>query len=236
MSDWAAKRFWSEAAPVPEAEGFAVALDGRRVKTPAKAPLVVPTEALAEAIAAEWQAQGEKIDPTKMPATRAANAAIDKVAPQFDEVAEMIAGYGATDLLCYRAEAPEELARRQAEAWDPLLDWAKEGLGARLGAASGIMYLPQDERALQRLHGQVAAFDAWRLTAFHDLVSLSGSVILGFAVTEGVRSVEEAWSLSRIDEDWQIEQWGEDSEAAEFARARRQAFLDAARFDSLCRL
>lgn len=132
MSEWKQKRFWKTVGVEPEGAGFAVALDGRRVKTPAKAPLVVPTQAMAGAIAAEWDAQVEVVDPLSMPNTRSANAAIDKVTIQFAEVADMLAEYGDSDLLCYRAETPEELVARQSENWDAALDWAAEALGARL--------------------------------------------------------------------------------------------------------
>lgn len=233
MSEWKARRFWTAAEVVETESGYGIALDGRPVKTPAKAPLVVPTRALAEEIAAEWQAQEETVRPDRMPATRSANAAIDKVMPQHEEVADLLADYGGTDLLCYRAEGPEALQDRQAAAWDPVLDWAADALGARLVTAIGVMYVPQPQRALDRLRAQVHAIDPFRLTAFHDLVSLSGSLILGFAVTEGFRTAEAAWALSRIDEDWQIEQWGADDEATAQARIKKSAFLHAAAFHTL---
>lgn len=234
MTEWKARRFWKAAEVTEEDAGYGIALDGRPVRTPSKTLLTVPTRAMADEVAAEWDAQGEVIDPRTMPFTRSANSAIDKVAPQFEAVAAMIAEYGDTDLLCYRAERPEGLIARQEEAWDPVLDWAEGALGARLSVGAGVMYVAQDRAALDRLGAQVRAFDIYRLTAFHDLVQLSGSLLLGFAVTEGFRSPEDAWTLSRIDEDWQIAEWGEDEEAAEAAAARRAAFLHAARFFGLC--
>jgi chaperone required for assembly of F1-ATPase len=230
MSEWRMKRFWTEAAPVETGGGWGIALDGRPVRTPAKALLELPTRALAEAAAAEWNAQKEVVDPGAMPVTRTGNSAIDKVAPQFAEVARLTADYGGTDLVCYRAGEPPGLVQRQTAAWDPLLDWAAETLRARLLPVAGVMFQPQDARALERLHEQVRALDPWRLTAFSDLVALSGSLVLGFAVVHGARDADEAWSLSRIDEDWQVEQWGEDEEAAEMAEVKRAAFLDAAGF------
>ncbi len=234
MSGWKVKRFWKETA-VAEAEGgFTVTVDGRPIRTPAKAPLVVPTRAFAEAIAAEWAAQEDEIRPETMPLTRSANAAIDKVTAQFDEVAALIAAYGETDLLCYRAEGPESLVRRQAEAWDPLLDWAAEALGARLHPVTGIVPQPQEAAALAALTEATRALTAFELAAFHDLVGLSGSLVLGFAAARGVKSPETLWQISRIDEDWQAAQWGEDDEAAENTALKKQAFLDAARiFDLL---
>lgn len=235
MSGWVAKRFWT-AAEVAKAEGgFAVHLDGRPIRTPAKAPLIVPTRALAHAIADEWQAQGEKIDPRTMPVTRAANAAIDKVRPQHAEVAALIAEYGGTDLLCYRAEGPVALVARQAAAWDPLLDWSQAELGARLAVTAGVVPVPQDAAALAALSARVAALDEFELAAVHDLVSITGSLILGLAVAAGRLSAEEAWDIARLDEAWQIEHWGEDEEAAAEAALKRQALLDAARFLHLAR-
>ncbi len=234
MSEWKAKRFWKAAAVLDLPGGFGVSLDGRPVRTPAKALLTVPTEAMARRVAAEWDAQEGAIDPRSMPVTRSANAALDKVTPQFDEVADLLAAYGDTDLLCYRAEGPAELAARQAAAWDPVLDWAAGALGARLVPAAGVMHVAQDPAALERLRAQVRALDSFRLTAFHDLVGLSGSLILGFAVTEGFRGPEAAWDLSRIDEAWQIEQWGPDEEEAALTEGKRRAFLHAAEFFGLC--
>ena len=234
MTEWKAKRFWDNAAVSETDGGFGVGLDGRPVRSPAKTPLIVPTLALAEEIAAEWQAQHDVIDPRSMPFTRSANAALDKVAPQFEEVAGLIADYGGTDLLCYRADHPQELIDRQAAQWDPVLDWAAVALGVRLRVGTGVMHVSQDQAALDRLAAQVRVLDPFRLTAFHDLVGLSGSLILGFAVTEGFRGADEAWSLSRIDEKWQAEKWGEDEEAADIMEAKRLAFLHAARFFALC--
>jgi chaperone required for assembly of F1-ATPase len=235
MSTWAAKRFWKEATAVETEGGWTVQLDGRGVRTPAKAPLEVPTRAMAQAIAAEWDAQEGKVDPTSMPVTRSANAAIDKVAHQFDEVAQMLAAYGDSDLLCYRATGPQALIDRQAERWDPLLDWAAGHLGARLTPVSGVIHAPQDASALANLAKRVAAFTPFELAAFHDLVSISGSLVLGFAATEGHMGAADLWTLSRLDEDWQEEQWGEDEEASAQAALKKQAFGHAMRFFSMCR-
>jgi chaperone required for assembly of F1-ATPase len=230
MTGWTPKRFWTEVDVRPEGQGFAVRLDGRLARTPLKAPLVVPTEAFANEVAAEWRAQADTLDPRAMPATRLANAALDKVAAQRAEVAEMLAGYGASDLLSHRAEGPERLVERQRAAWDPVLAWATEALEAPLGTGAGIMPVAQDAAVLDRLRARVEAMEPFHLAAFHDLVALSGSLILALAVTEGWLAPEEAWSLSRLDEDYQAEEWGEDEEAAAAAAARRAAFLDAARF------
>ncbi|SHE64554.1 Chaperone required for the assembly of the F1-ATPase [Ruegeria intermedia] len=233
MSDWKPKRFWTSSAVVETDGGYTVELDGRRVKTPAKAALVLPTRAMAEAVAREWDAQEKEIDPATMPFTRSANAAIDKVTHQHAEVADMLADYGDSDLLCYRATHPRELARRQAEQWDPALDWAAETLGARLQVVAGVVHQPQPAEAVNRLRDMVHALDAFRLAAFHDLVSLSGSLILGFAAARNWRKPDEIWRISRLDESWQAEQWGDDDEAVQAAEIKRAAFLHAKQFHDL---
>lgn len=233
MSEWAPKKFWSEVGLSQEEGGFGIRLDGRPVRSPAKALLVLPNAPLAEAVAEEWRAQGERLDPNTMPMTRAANSAIDKVAPQRDAVARMLAGYGETDLLCYRAEGPEALVERQHAAWQPLLDWAEAEFGARLVLAKGVMPVAQPAEALERLAAPVRKMDPFTLAGFHDLVSLPGSLVIGLAAARGVRSPAELWDISRIDELWQAEQWGRDEEAEEMAAIKARAFEDAARFHAL---
>lgn len=234
MSGWTAKRFWQAAAPEPCEGGFTVRLDGRGVKTPAKVPLVVPTLAMAQAIAAEWDAQQGAVKPETMPVTRAANSALDKVTPQRAEVVALLAAYGASDLLCYRAAGPEALAERQAAGWDPVLDWAAESFGARLAVTRGVMPVAQDAQTVARLEAEVARLSVFELAGFHDLVAISGSLVLALAVIRGRLGVAEAWDLSRIDETWQVEQWGEDEEAAAAEAVRRVAFEAASRFYALC--
>jgi chaperone required for assembly of F1-ATPase len=235
MTEWRMKRFWSDARPAQAEGGWAIALDGKPVHTPARAPLVVPTEALAEAMAEEWRRQEEAVDPGAMPLTRAANSAIDKVGPQFARVAEMLAEYAETDLVCYRAESPEALADAQAEAWDPLMDWARSALRAPLVATAGILPVEQPAHALGALRGRIERQDSFALTALHDLVTLSGSLVIGLAAQEGVLPPEDLWERSRVDEAWQERQWGRDAEAAEATARKRAAFLEAARFHVLSR-
>ncbi len=234
MSVWKAKRFWKEAVPTAADGGYSVLLDGRPVRTPAKAPLVVPTLALAEAIAEEWQAQEGEIDPRNMPLTRSANSAIDKVRPQFDEVAAMLASYGETDLVCYRATGPAPLVARQADAWDPLLKWM-HGQGVALHQARGIVHVPQPAESIALLRKRVFVLSEFELAALHDLVAISGSLVIGLAAMEGWAEGEALWSLSRVDEDYQEELWGRDEEAAEAAELKRQDFLQALRFLALLR-
>ena len=235
MSAWAAKRFWKQATAVACEGGYTVKLDGRAVKTPAKRPLVVPTLAMAQAIAAEWDAQQGLVKPDTMPVTRAANSALDKVAVQFDEVAGLLAAYGETDLLCYRATGPEALIARQAAAWDPVLDWAAQDLGAPLHVTAGVTPVDQPAASIARLTALVQGFTAFELAAVHDLIAISGSLLLGLAVTQGRISVKQAWDLSRIDESWQNEQWGIDEDAAVLEAFKQSALEQADRFFALCR-
>lgn len=229
------KRFYKTASAQPAPGGWTVALDGKPIRTPAKAAFIAPTAALAEAAAAEWAAQEGDVSPASMPVTRALNTAIDRTAPARAEVVDMIAAYGGSDLLCYRAEAPEELRARQAQAWDGLLGWAADTLGARLVTTAGVMHILQPEDGQRALRAAVERFDAVGLTALYDLTALSGSLVIGLAVAAGRLSPEKGWALSRVDETWQQEFWGEDAEAAATAARKAGEFADAARFLTLSR-
>ncbi len=231
MTGWTARRFWTAVTIEPgPAGGHAIRLDKRPLWTPAKQLLTLPTRALAEAVAAEWAAVEGPVDPRRMPFTRSANSAVDKVTPQFAEVAALVADYGGSDLLCYRAEAPEALTARQAAAWDPVLDWAARRHEARLVVTRGLVPVAQPPECLARLAAAVHATTPFQLTALHDLVSLSGSLLIGLAATEPDADPETLWSLSRIDEDWQAESWGRDDAAAAVAEAKKHGFLHAHRF------
>jgi len=224
------KRFWTETGVRPIDAGHGVTLDGRPIRTPAKAALVVPTRPLAEAIAAEWQTVEAEVDPALMPLTRRANAAIDKVSPQRTAVVQMLAEYGATDLLCYRAAHPAELATAQAAAWDGLLDWAAAQYDARLHVTTGVVPVAQDAPALARLFAALDGFTPFALTGVHDLVTLSGSLVIGLAATAPDADIEALWQAAQVDESWQTQLWGEDDEAREATGRKHQAFLDAFRF------
>ncbi|MGE0023472.1 MAG: ATP12 family chaperone protein [Hyphomicrobium sp.] len=218
------KRFY-KAAAVEERDGrYAVLLDGRSIRTPGKRELALPTEALASAVAAEWQAQGEHVNPATMPLTRLANSAIDGVADRKDEVAGDIAAFAASDLLCYRAEAPEALVRRQAEAWNPVLAWASRELGADFVLRAGLMPIEQPPEAVRAVLSALSGIDAMSLAALHVLTTISGSALLALALWRGHLAVDEAWSAADVDETWQREQWGRDEEAEAHAAARRAEF------------
>jgi chaperone required for assembly of F1-ATPase len=234
MTAWSAKRFWTDVSVRPEGGGFGVALDARPVRTPLKAPLILPTEGLAREVAAEWQAQSGLVNPATMPFTRTANSAIDTVVPQKEAVVAMLAAYGGSDLLCYRATGPADLIARQAAGWDPLLDWSATELLAPLHTTCGVMHVDQPPASLAALSAAVRTLSGFQLAAFHDLVAISGSLILALALTRGRLAAEQVWALSRIDEDWQIEQWGADAEATELAALKQADFLQAYRFFALC--
>ena len=235
MAGVTAKRFWSDVsiAQAEAEQGFTIYLDDKALKTPAKAPFYVPTRVLAQAVAAEWSAQDALINPQTMPVTRSANAAIDKVSPQKQEVAAQIAAYGAHDLLCYRAEHPNELVERQNQAWGPLLVWATQALNAELQVGQGIMSVPQNPQTLERLAAIVQAHTAFELTALYDMVALSGSLIIGLAAQRGVFERKSLWDAAQVDENWQISQWGYDSQAAEQMQQKRDAFFHAAQFHQM---
>jgi len=235
MTDWKANRFWDFAQIVNSGNGFTVHLDGRPVRTPAKAPMILPTVAMAQAIAEEWNAQGRVIDPETMPVTKSANSAIDNVSHRVCEVTEMLAAYADTDLTCYRAAEPKDLVKRQNSAWDPLLRWVYERFGARLVTVEGVIHRPQPFRTLKTLRTPLDAMTPFELTAMYDLVNISGSLVIGLAVNDGQGSPESLWTSSRVDEDWQIERWGVDVEAAHDASRKHLAFLHAARFLALAR-
>ena len=230
------KRFYDHAEAAPAEGGFAVALDGRVAKTPMQRPLVLPGAALAEAVAAEWQAQAGEIRPHHMPLTRLATTTIDLLPEHRADMVREAAVYAETDLVCHRADAPAELAAQQEEGWQPLVDWLAERHGARLETARGVLPVAQPAEALAALRAVIESYDGPALVALHALVTASGSLVIALALAGGRIDAEAAWELSRIDERYQIEKWGEDTEAAE-ARARVAAdFHAAARFLALSRI
>lgn len=227
------RRFWKEARAVRRDSGWTVELDGRPLRTPAKSELLSPSERLAEAIAQEWAEAGETVDPRAMPLTGLANAAIDHVTPDPDRFAANLATYGESDLLCYRAEAPAKLAEREAAAWDPLLAWARRRFDIDFQLAAGITHVPQPGATVVRLGNAVAALDPFRLSALSPLVTIGGSLVAALAVLEQAVPAEAAWQDVSLDERWQLEQWGSDSEAEAALENKRREFLGAARFAQL---
>ena len=223
------KRFWKK-AEVVEDGGFGIALDGRRVKTPAKAGLVVPTAALAEAIAEEWRQAAQDVDPRTMPLTGLANAAIDRIAPDPEAFAAGMAAYGECDLLCYRADSPVALIELQANAWDPLLAWARRRYDVDFSTTASTIYTPQPQATVERLAHAVAALDPYRLAGLSPLVTIGGSLVASLALLEGAMSPDEAWEKVSLDERWQIDNWGSDAEAEAALERRRCDFLAAAKF------
>lgn len=222
------RRFYKEAGVAETSDGFVLTLDGRHARTPAKAALAAPTREIAEMVAAEWGAQGETIDPASMPLTRLVNSALDGVARQMEAVAEETARYAGSDMLCYRAGDPARLVARESEAWDPVLDWARETFGARFILSEGVMFAQQPEASVSAIRAAVAAHDnPFALAALSTITSLTGSVLLALAVAHGRLGAKEAWAAAHVDEDFQMELWGFDDEAME-RRARRWADMDAA--------
>lgn len=210
------KRFYETVSVAPDGQGgWAVELDGRGVRTPARRTLALPSEALARLVAAEWQAQGERIDVPSMPVTRLCFVALDRMEQARAETAAEIARYASTDLVCFRAPGPSELVTAQMDAWDPLLAWIERRLDCHLAAAAGVLPVEQDPVALQRVHARAAELDDIALTALAHATALCGSAVLGLALLDGEIGGEQAFALSTVDERFQMGQWGEDAEAAE---------------------
>lgn len=229
------RRFWKEVGVEQSAYGLAIRLDGRPVKTPLRAELSVPTKAMADAVIAEWEAVEEKIDPANMPMTGFANAAIDRIGPERDTFVAAISAYGETDLFCYRAEAGEPLAARQAQVWGPWLDWARGRYDVAFNIVEGIMPQSQPPETVTRLQAAVASRGTFELAAMAKLAHLSSSLVATLALIERAGSAEKLWAASCLDEIWQEELWGEDYFATKNRTDREAEFMQAARFLELLR-
>lgn len=223
-------RFWKEVSSQPEGEGWGIRLDDRAVRTPARALLVVPTEALADAIAEEWRSVKDEIDPRSMPLTGLANAAIDRIGPDRQTFAAGLARHGEADLACYRSEWPPELVSRQEASWDELLAWGRRRYDVDFSTTSGLLHVPQAQATIDRLGNAVAELDAFHLAGLSPLVSTGGSLVAALAVLEKAMSAEEAWDAVSVDDKWQLEQWGCDKDAEASLLDRRKDFLAGARF------
>ena len=233
MSEWKQKRFWKNVRVVSSEAGYFVKLDNKILKTPAKRQMLLPTEALAKKVASEWDEQIEEIDPSKMPFTKSSNAALDKVSEQFEEISALLGEYGDTDLLYYRADSPLELQKLQETGWDPIVKWAENTFKVQINCGTGIVYIPQNEKLFSEMQLKISDLSIFELTAFYDMVSITGSLILGLAIINGRLSAEEAYQLSRVDELWQFEQWGEDEEAQVASNLKNAAILHSEEFFSL---
>ena len=224
------KRFYRRVAVADEGAGFRVALDGRPIKTPAAAALVLPSRALAEAVAEEWRGQGDEVEVAAMPLMRLACTGIDRVAPRRKAVVTEIAGFAGTDLVCYRAEAPPALVERQRRAWQPLIDWAARHHGARLRVARGVMPRRQPPAALEALESAVAAHNDMALTALWSATTATGSLVIALALAAGRLDAEAAFAAAQIDEAFQAERWGEEPMAARRRAGLRAEIVAAERF------
>jgi chaperone required for assembly of F1-ATPase len=229
------RRVYKSAEIVAHEAGFGVTLDGRAVKTPSKRELIVATEALAAAIAAEWNAQDSEVRPPEMPLTQIANAAIDRMGPQRASIIEQLAAYAGTDAVCYRAARPPELASRQQAVWQPLVDWAVLRYDAPLEVTAGVIPIAQPAASLNAFAAAVAEHDDFALAALHLATAACGSLVIALALVEGRLGPDEAFAASQLDESFQIEAWGEDAEQAQRRRALAGDIAAAAAFLSLLR-
>lgn len=223
------RRFYKIVSVIETADGFGVSLDGRPAKTPGKVALAVRSRRLAELLAGEWAAQGKEILAETMPLTRLVNTAIDGVRGKEAAVRADIVAFSGSDLVCYRAPGPDGLVASQAQAWTPVLEWAAGSLGAHFKTVVGVMHEAQPAAAAECVAHAVADLDALRLTALHQMTTLTGSALLALACLKGAYSVEDAWRAAHVDEDWQISQWGEDAEAAERRQMRWRDMQAASR-------
>jgi chaperone required for assembly of F1-ATPase len=222
------KRFYDRATVASTPQGYALRLDAKPVRTPAGRLLAAPTGELAQALAAEWDAQRDVIDPSEMPLTRLANSIIDGVADRPDAVQEEVEKYLGSDLVCYRADAPRGLVERQSKHWDPILDWAREALGANFAVGEGVIHVAQSDDALAAAAAAIPS-EPWRLGAVHAATTLTGSALLALALAQGALSADDAWTAAHVDEDWNIEQWGSDDEAMARRSFREAEFRAAAK-------
>jgi len=222
------KRFYKTVSVAPADDGYVVKLDGRVIKTPLKEPLTLSTKALANQVAAEWDGQGEEIDPKSMPFTQLSNGAQDLLGQHRDQIVETLVGFIDADLICYRARNPDDLVARQTAHWQPLVDWFADEFGVALNVTNDLSLIAQDQRLAPILRRHIQSYNNFQISALHELATISKSISIALAVTVGRLSVEQAWAVARVDEDFQISRWGEDEEAAENARMLHQSFDEAA--------
>ncbi|MGH1350451.1 MAG: ATP12 family chaperone protein [Methyloligellaceae bacterium] len=229
------RRFYKDVGIEKTDNGFSVQLDGKSIKTPVKNPLVIPSKPLALAIADEWDAQEEHIDPANMLLTKLANTAIDRVKGREDTIILEIAGYISSDLLCYRSESPQELFQKQCEAWDPVLAMFEEKLDIRLKTIAGIIHVEQPELSINNAKGHLENFDVYELSALHNMTSMLGSAVLAIAHANNYLDLQKTWEIAHVDEDWQVAQWGSDEEAEARRAIRYKEMQITSRFLELNR-
>lgn len=228
-----ARRFYKQVGVTGSGASFSIALDDRPLRTPLKRPLDLPTRPLAEAIAAEWEAQGQKIEPHTMPFTKLANTALDRVATDRERIIGEIVDFAGSDLICYRATTPPDLIERQARLWQPVLDWARQAFQGEFQATEGILHIAQPPASLTALQDFLATRSPWLLTALHNMTTLTGSALLSAMACEKGLPPSDAWLAAHVDEDWQIEQWGWDEEARHRRDFRKREFDTCLRFCEL---
>ena len=226
------RRFYKTVSVTDE---LGIALDGRLVKTPTKAPLRLPTRPLAEAVAQEWDAQGEKIDAAAMIHTKLANTAIDRVGPDRPRIEAEAVDYAGSDLVCYRADRPPDLVARHAREWDPVVDWARTALDAPFEVTVGVIHKAQPEPALTAHAQALKDLNDFELAAYHSIMTLTGSALIAMMLARRATVPEAAWLAAHVDEDYQIEQWGQDAEAQARRAARYREFMACCRFLTLAR-
>jgi chaperone required for assembly of F1-ATPase len=222
------KRFYETVSVAIVDDGYVVELDGRVIRTPLKDPLTLPTKALAEKIAAEWDGQGDEVDPKSMPFTQLSNGAQDLLGQHREQVIDTLVGFIDADLICYRASNPNDLVARQTAHWQPLVDWFADEFGVALKVTDSLALIKQDVRLAPVLRQKIQSHNNLQISALHELATISKSISVALAVTAGRLNVEQAWAVARVDEDFQISRWGEDEEAVEHARLLRQSFDEAA--------
>lgn len=227
------RRFYKD---VSVTDDLAIALDGRPVKTPLKAPLRLPTRALADAVAAEWAGQGEEIKPATMYLTKLANTAIDRVGIHREAIESEVLDYANSDLVCYRTDRPPDLVALQLRNWNPIVDWARTDLDAPFEVTSGIIHLPQPEAALSAFSMALKSLSDFELSAFYTIMTLTGSAIISMMLARRAITPDAAWTAAHVDEDYQIEHWGEDDEARDRRMARHTEFMTCCRFMELARV
>jgi chaperone required for assembly of F1-ATPase len=232
MSKWKKKRFWKVVSikPIDGLDGYQISLDDKILNTPSKNPFVLPTSEMASLVASEWQSINDEIKPQEMPYTRFVNSSIDKIKPQLKDIRKLLLEYGDCDLICYRADSPQALISRQELAWDGAIEWAEKELNVILKVFKGVVYCPQPTKSILELEKHVFELSIFQLCALHELVTISGSLILSLAVIKEFLCERTAWEASQVEEKWQVDHWGSDMDAQKATDEKRNSFYQAVQF------